>query len=197
MWDSIPSRLAKDNKKFIFSALKQGARAREYENALIWLTDTGLIYKVTAVENSQFPLNQHAINTCFKVYYLDIGLLGAMTKIPIEMTVQGTRLFNEYNGAFVENYVAQQLTAVMDQNMYYWRSKNAKAEVNFLCEINGNIYPLEVKAGINPKSKSLKSYADKFSPPSLIRTTLLNFKQDGDIRNLPLYAISLLPKLIQ
>ncbi|MBL7072716.1 MAG: ATP-binding protein [Candidatus Omnitrophica bacterium] len=197
IWDSIPAQLAKDNKKFIFSSLKQGARAREYENALIWLDDTGLIYKVTAIENSRFPLKQYAIKTCFKVYYLDIGLLGAMFKTPIEITVQSTCLFNEYKGSFVENYVAQQLTTAMDQNMYYWRSKNAKAEVDFLCEINGQIYPLEVKAGINPKSKSLRSYADKFSPSCLMRTTLLNFKQDGDICNIPLYAISILPKLFQ
>ncbi|MCK5450808.1 MAG: ATP-binding protein [Candidatus Omnitrophica bacterium] len=197
IWDSIPSHLAKDNKKFIFSSLKQGARAREYENALIWLNDTGLIYKVTAIENSQFPLKQYAIRTCFKIYYLDIGLLGAMVKIPIEATIQNVRLFNEYKGSFVENYVVQQLTAIMNQNMYYWRSKNAKAEVDFLSEINGQIYPLEAKAGINPKSRSLKSYADKFSPPCLIRTTLLNFKKNGNIRNIPLYAISLLPKLIQ
>ncbi|MFH1847102.1 MAG: AAA family ATPase [Candidatus Omnitrophota bacterium] len=197
IWDSIPAQLAKDNKKFIFSSLRQGARAREYENALIWLDDTGLIYKVTAIENSQFPLKQYAIKTCFKIYALDIGLLGAMTNIPIETAIQGTSLFNNYKGSFVENYVAQQLTALLNQNIYYWRSENAKAEIDFLCEINGQIYPLEVKAGINPKSKSLKSYADKFSPPCLIRTTLLNFKQNGDIRNIPLYAISLLPKLIQ
>jgi len=197
IWDAIPAQLAKDNKKFIFSSLKQGARAREYENALIWLNDTGLIYKVTAIENSRFPLQLHAIKTCFKIYYLDIGLLGAMAKTIIETMVQGTRLFNGYKGSFVENYIAQQLSALMDQNMYYWRSKNAKAEVDFLCEINGQIYPLEVKAGINPKSRSLKSYADKFSPPHLLRTTLLNFKQDGNICNIPLYAISLLPKLLQ
>ncbi|MBU1128509.1 MAG: ATP-binding protein [Candidatus Omnitrophica bacterium] len=196
IWDSIPAQLSKDNKKFLFSSLKQGARAREYENALSWLDDTGLIHKVTAIEHSGFPLKQYAIKSCFKLYYLDIGLLGAMAKIPAEITIQGNHLFNEYKGAFVENYVAQQLTATMDQSMYYWRSKNAKAEVDFLCEINGQVYPLEVKAGVNPKSKSLRSYAEKFSPPRLARTTLLNFKENGDIRNIPLYAIFLLPKLI-
>ncbi len=197
IWDSIPAQLAKDNKKFIYSSLKSGARAREYENALSWLDDVGLIYRVSAIENSQLPLTQYAIKTCFKVYCLDVGLLGALAKISEDMIVRGNLLFNEYKGAFVENYVAQQLTAVLGREMYYWRSKNAKAEVDFLCEINANIYPLEVKAGVNPKSKSLKAYADRFNPPNLVRTTLLNLKRDGAVCNIPLYAITLFPQLIQ
>jgi predicted AAA+ superfamily ATPase len=196
IWDYIPKHLAKENKKFVFSAIKKGVRAREYENALKWLEDTGLIHLANAVETVKHPLKHYANTGCFKVYALDVGLLGAMAKSPVELLAQGKRLFNEYEGAFVENYVAQQLVSHFHQQLYYWRSKGGKAELDFLFEFEGNICPLEVKAGINPKSKSLKSYDLQFKPDRLMRTTLLNFKKDGKIYNLPLYAVSLLPEFI-
>ena len=194
-WDSIPRHLARENKKFIFSAIKKSARAREYENALTWLKDTGLIYQAKAVETPKFPLAHYADTGSFKIYALDVGLLGAMTATPVELLARGERLFNEYQGAFVENYVAQQLAAHFGTRLYYWRSKGGRAELDFLCEFTGNICPLEVKAGINPKSKSLRSYDLQFGPPTLARTNLLNFKKDGKILNIPLYAVSLLPRL--
>jgi len=193
IWDSIPKHLARENKKFIFSAIKKGARARAYENALIWLEDTGLIHRASAVETPKHPLMHYADTHCFKVYALDVGLLGAMAKSPVELLAQGERLFNEYEGAFVENYVAQQLVSHFHQQLYYWRSKGGRAALDFLCEFAGRICPLEVKAGINPKSKSLRSYELQFEPTRLARTNLLNFKKDGKICNLPLYAVSLLP----
>lgn len=196
IWDSIPKHLAKENKKFVFSAVRKSARAREYENALIWLQDAGLIHRATATGTIKNPLTHYADRGCFKVYALDVGLLGAMSRLPTELLVGGDRLFNEYEGAFVENFVAQQLMAHFGQPLHYWRSKGGKAELDFLCEFSGRIYPLEVKAGINPRSKSLRSYDMQFSPPVLVRATLLNFKRDGKIFNLPLYAISLLPELI-
>lgn len=196
IWESIPKHLAKENKKFIFSAIKKGARAREYENALTWLEGAGLIYRANAVETCKLPLKHYADHACFKVYALDIGLLGAMSNSPPELLVKGERLFNEYEGAFVENYVAQQLVSHFNQTLYYWRSKGGKAELDYLCELGGRIYPLEVKSGLNPKSKSLKSYDQQFSPTQLVRSNLLNFKKDGKICNLPLYAVSLLPRLI-
>jgi predicted AAA+ superfamily ATPase len=197
IWESIPKHLAKENKKFIFSAVKKGARSREYENALAWLEDAGLIYRANAVETCKLPLKHYADHNCFKVYALDLGLLGAMANSPLELLVAGERLFNEYEGAFVENYVAQQLVSHFSQTLYYWRSKGGKAELDFLCELGGNIYPFEVKAGLNPKSKSLKSYDQQFSPSRLVRSNLLNFKKDGKICNLPLYAVSLIPRLIE
>lgn len=196
IWDSIPKHLARENKKFVFSAIKKGARARAYENGLTWLEDTGLIHRANAVETVKHPLKHYANTGCFKVYTLDVGLLGAMAKSPVELMAQGKRLFNEYEGAFVENYVAQQLVSHFHQQLYYWRSKGGKAELDFLFEFQGNICPLEVKAGINPKSKSLKSYDLQFKPDRLMRTTLLNFKKNGKIYNLPLYAVSLLPEFI-
>lgn len=196
VWDSIPRHLARENKKFVFSAVKKGARARAYENALTWLEDAGLILRANAVETAKHPLKHYADSSSFKVYALDVGLLGAMARSPVELLVQGKRLFNEYEGAFVENYVAQQLVSHFRQPLYYWRSKGAKAELDFLCELGGRICPLEVKAGINPKSKSLKSFDLQFNSTFLARTNLLNLRKDGKIYNLPLYAVSLLSDLI-
>ncbi|MBT3258122.1 MAG: ATP-binding protein [Deltaproteobacteria bacterium] len=196
IWDSIPLHLARENKKFVFSALKKGARAREYENALTWLMDVGLIFQALAVETVKAPLSHYANTTSFKVYALDVGLLGAMGDTPVDLLARGERLFNEYEGAFVENYVAQQLVSHFGHRLYYWRSKGGRAELDFLCEFGGEICPLEVKAGINPKSKSLKSYDSQFKPPTLARANLLNLKKDGKILNLPLYAVFLLPALM-
>jgi uncharacterized protein len=196
VWDSIPKHLAKENKKFVFSAVKKGARAREYENALMWLDDSGLIHQAHAVQIVKQPLMHYADSSCFKVYALDVGLLGAAAGSPVDLLVRGERLFSEYEGAFVESYVAQQLVSHFGQSLYYWRSKGGKGELDFLCEFKGAIYPLEVKAGINPKSKSLRSYDSQFKPGRLVRTNLLNLKSDGKILNLPLYAISILPILI-
>ena len=192
IWDSIPGHLAKENRKFVFSAVKKGARAREYENALTWLEDAGLIHRAAAVRTVRHPLKHYADRGCFKVYALDVGLLGAMSGSPVALLARGDRLFNEYEGAFVENYVAQQLISHSQPSLYYWRSRGGRAELDFLCEFAGRICPLEVKAGINPRSKSLRSYDLQFSPSALVRTTLLNFKKDGKILNLPLYALSVL-----
>jgi predicted AAA+ superfamily ATPase len=196
IWDSIPGHLARENKKFIFSAVKKGARGREYENALTWIEDAGLIHRACAVESAKHPLKHYADTSCFKVYALDVGLLGAIARSPVELLAQGERLFNEYEGAFVENYIAQQLVSHFPQPLYYWRSKGGKAGLDFLLEFADRIVPLEVKAGINPKSKSLKSYDLQFSPARLARTNLLNFKKDGKICNLPLYGVSRLIDLI-
>ncbi len=196
IWDSIPKHLARENKKFIFSAVKKGARGRAYENALTWLEDAGIIYRANAVASAKHPLKHYEDTGCFKVYALDVGLLGAIAKSPVELLVQGERLFNEYEGAFVESYIAQQLVSHFPQKLYYWRSKGGRAELDFLCQFADQIFPLEVKAGINPKSKSLKSFDLQFKPSRLGRTNLLNFKKDGKICNLPLYAVSRLTELI-
>lgn len=196
IWETIPKHLAKENKKFIFSAVKKGARGREYENALKWLEDSGLVLRVNATVTDRYPLKHYADNSCFKMYALDVGLLGAMARSPVDLLVKGNRLFNEYQGAFIENYAAQQIVSHFNKPLYYWRSRGGKAEIDFLFEFQGKVYPLEVKSGINTKSKSLKSYDTQFSPDKLGRTNLLNFKQDGKIFNLPLYAVSLLRRLI-
>jgi predicted AAA+ superfamily ATPase len=197
IWDSIPGQLARENKKFIFSAVKKSARARDYENALLWLDDSGLILRAFSVSAAKHPLKGYMNRNNFKVYLLDVGLLGALARVPAEVLVQGDRLFNEYRGAFVENFIAQQLAASLAMELYYWRSEGKMAELDFLCTVESHIYPLEVKAGINPKSKSLKSYDQQFHPPLLLRSTLLNLKCDGKICNIPLYGILCLPQIIR
>jgi len=195
IWNSIPAYLSKENKKFVFAAMRKNVRAREYEGALQWLENAGLIYKSYQVSTARFPLKGYMNRNSFKVFVLDVGVLGAMAGILPKTLVSNNNLFNEYKGAFVENYVAQQLRSEKKIDLYYWTSKGKKAELDFLCEIDGLIYPLEAKAGINPKSKSLASYDKQFSPNVLSRTTLLNLRKDGKICNYPLYAINLFPKL--
>ena len=195
IWDSLPAQLARENKKFIYSAVRKGARAKGYEDALQWLEDAGLLLRCHAVSTAKHPLKGYMDRECFKIYCLDVGLLGAMAGVPLEVLVRGDDLFNEYGGAFVENYAAQQLAAI-GMDLYYWRSSGKIAELDFLCEIDGAICPLEVKAGINAKSKSLRSYDNQFNPLVLGRATLLNLKHDGKICNIPLYAISLVRELL-
>ena len=195
IWESIPFQLARENKKFVFSAIKPSARSREYENAISWLEDAGLIYKSKLVSRANVPLKGYWDKNAFKVYLLDVGLLGAMANIHKEILLQGNELYTTYHGSFVENYVAQHLKSSLDIDLYYWKSDRGTAEVDFLYESRSKIFPLEVKAGINPKSKSLRSYNDRFHPPTLLRTTLLNFRKDGMIWNIPLYAISSITNL--
>jgi len=197
IWESIPGQLARENKKFIFSAVKESARARDYESALMWLADSGLILRSFSVSTAKFPLKGYMNRSIFKVYLLDVGLLGRLAGVPLEILVRGDRLFNEYQGAFVENFVAQQLSGSLMMDLCYWRSEGKMAELDFLCNVDNKIYPLEVKAGINPKSKSLTSYHQQFQPPLLVRSTLLNLKCDGKICNIPLYGISSLPRIIR
>ena len=179
----------------MFSALKKTARAREYENALQWLQDAGLILRANLVKTAKLPLSAYADRSNFKIYVFDVGLLGALAKLSPEALLQGEHVFTEFKGALVENFVAQQLVAHHETALYYWKS-GGTAEVDFLCERGNAIFPLEAKAGVNPHSKSLAFYAQNFRAATLSRTTLLNLKHDGSIYNYPLYAISLFPKLL-
>ena len=193
VWESIPVHLARENKKFMFSAIRRSARGREYENAIAWLSDAGLIRKAFRVSTARLPLRAYARPNIFKVYALDVGLLCAMTRLPPSVLIEGDRLFREFRGALVENYVAQQLVQGGAAALHYWASDGGRAELDFLHEQAGAVLPLEVKAGLNPRSKSLRSYDQQFGPPSLSRTNLLNLRRDGRILNYPLYAISRFP----
>jgi predicted AAA+ superfamily ATPase len=195
LWDSIPSQLAKENKRFVFSAIRKSVRAREYEGALQWLENAGLIYKSHQVTVPKQPLKGYMNRSSFKVFVFDVGILGAMVKLAPQVLIEKDRLFTEFKGAFVENYVAQQLRSEKQIDLYYWTSEGKMAELDFLCEFGSQIYPMEAKAGISPKSKSLNSYDQQFRPPVLSRATLLNLRHDGRILNYPLYAITLFPKL--
>jgi len=194
VWEAIPKQLAKENKKFIFSNLKKSARLRDFEKALVWLEKSGLILKSCRLVTAKQPLSAYCENNIFKLYALDIGLLGAMADLEPAIMVQGDLIFRQFEGALVENYVAQQLKAQQNQELYYWQSSGT-AEVDFICAYSDLVIPLEVKAGINPKSKSLKFFTTKYDSNIAVRATLLNFKQESRLVNIPLYAISLFPEI--
>lgn len=192
IWDSIPVHLGKENKKFIFSAIKKSARARDYEEALQWLLDAELIDRVSQITTPKLPLKSYSDREGFKVYLLDVGLLGAMCRLPARVIVEGSLLFVEFKGSFTENYVAQALKAASKAPLYYWTSQ-ANAEVDFLLEHNGKVFPLEVKSGTSTKKKSLLVYQEKYHPSELSRTSLMNLKKDGHVCNYPLYFVSQFP----
>jgi len=194
IWNSVPHHLSRENHKFIFSALRPGARARNYEEALKWLEAAGLVLRCSCVHNPSHPLAARRLPHIFKIYCMDIGLLAAMAGVQSAMLVQGDAIFTSYSGAFVENYVAQQISALSDQPLAYWKREGNLAEVDFLHE-NEGIIPIEVKAGINPRSQSLRSYRKRYSPQMAYRLSLLNFCKEAGLVNLPLYAAHRIPGL--
>lgn len=193
VWESIPSQLAKENKKFIFSAIRQSARSREYESAIQWLADAGMIYKSYQISTPKLPLPGYQDGQAFKVFLLDIGLLGAMSQLPAEVIINGDKFFTEFKGAFMENYVAHELAIQHNKALYYWTSQG-KAEVDFLTLYKNKIYPLEVKSGWITKSKSLQIYGSRFES-TLARASLHNLLRQDNLFNYPLYLVSRFPSL--
>ncbi|MBF8263761.1 MAG: hypothetical protein HW387_1426 [Parachlamydiales bacterium] len=192
VWKQVHRQLAKENKKFIFAAIRKSARGRDYEDAIQWLSDAGLIHKSFLVESPKFPLSAYADSNIFKIFLADVGLLGAQGNLSPQTVIDGDLLFTEFKGALTENYVAQELIARRCKEPYYWASEGI-AEIDFLIEEDHEIYPLEVKSGPSQKKKSLIVYNQKYSPAKLIRATTMNLKHDGDIYNCPLYLISRFP----
>lgn len=194
VWDSIPNQLAKENKKFIYSAIRKGARAKEFEVALQWLIEAGLIHKVRLINTPKNPLSAYADINAFKIYLADVGLLGAMAHLSPKIILHENELFQEFRGAITENYIAQELTH-SSYRLYYWASAG-KAEIDFILEEDDQIYPLEVKSGNSSKKKSLKVYEKKYSPQMLIRCSPMNLKKDGNLLNCPVYLIEKIRSLI-
>jgi len=195
LWNSVPSQLAKENKKFIYSLIKHGSRAKEYELAMSWLIDCGLIHKVYRVNKPAIPLKAYEDQSAFKLFLVDVGLLAAMGDIDVKTLLQGNMLFEEFKGALTEQYVLQQLKTKKEINVYYWSAENATAEIDFLVQYDNRIIPIEVKAEENLKAKSLQTYVDKYSPKLAIRTSMSDFRQQSWMDNLPLYAIGELTSL--
>lgn len=193
VWDSIPSQLAKENKKFIFSIIRKSARGREYEAAIQWLVDAGMIYKAYEVSVPRVPLSGYRDQQAFKVFLLDVGLLGAMSQLPPDIIIHGDKFFTEFKGAFTENYVAQELASQHNKELYYW-SSDGKAEVDFLTVYNQKIYPLEVKSGNAIKSKSLQVYGARYKS-ILARASLHNLSRQGNLFKYPLYLVGRFPNL--
>lgn len=188
VWNSIPTHLAKENKKFIFSAIAQSARAREYEAAIQWLLDAGLIYQSFNVTKPAFPLEHYAEKNNFKIFLFDVGLLGAMSQLPPQILLNN-QILTEFKGALTENFVAQEFICSHTKSLYYWSSEG-RAEVDFLITDDSKILPVEAKANISRKKKSLLVYDQKFNPAYLIRLSAMNFEKNTRIYNYPLYLTS-------
>ena len=189
LWNSIPSQLAKENKKFIYGLIREGARAKEYETAIMWLTDCGLVHKISRVNNAGIPLKAYEDLKAFKLFVSDIGLLGCMSGLRQRTLLDGNDLFVEFKGALTEQYVCQQLKTLDDIDVYYYTNDRGSCEIDFVIDTGDEIVPVEVKAEVNLKAKSLKTYPEKFSPKTSIRTSMTNYKKEELITNLPLYAI--------
>ena len=195
LWNSIPSQLSKENKKFIYGLMREGARAKDYEVAIMWLSDCGLIHKVSRVNAAGIPLKAYEDLKAFKLFLVDVGLLGCMTGIGKSALLEGNKLFVEFKGALTEQYVCQQLKTLKDLGIYYYTNDRGNCEVDFVVDTGENIIPLEVKAELNLKAKSLKTYREKFSPELSVRTAMTDYKEEAGLINLPLYAIEQMDKL--
>ena len=188
LWRSIPSQLAKENKKFVYSALKSGARAREYESALQWLDDAGMMRQVFRVGTPRLPLRSYFDFSAFKLYVHDVGLLGAMSDLSPSIVLEGDSLFTNFKGAMTEQYVLQELL-VAGCKPAYWTNDAGNAEVEFVVQGEKGVYPVEAKAGINTQAKSLKVYRKLFSPPFAVRTSLAAARDGTDTKDIPLFAL--------
>lgn len=193
IWNAIPAQIAKENQKFIYGQIKPGGRAAEFENALSWLEKTGLVYPVVKISKPGLPLAGYADASSFKLYMIDIGLLGAKSFLSAKTLLEGNRIFEEFKGALTEQYVLQQIKLIDDIPVYYWTGRTS--EVDFVIQYEDYVIPVEVKAGINLRARSLALYQEKYHPQKSIRTSLADFKITNDLYDIPLYMIGSLNKL--
>ena len=189
LWKSIPAQLSKENKKFIYGAAKEGARARDFEAALSWLINSGLIYRVNKITKPDLPITAYEDFNSFKLFVLDVGLLGAMTNLQAETIIDGNRIFEEFKGAIAEQYVLQQFKTIKDLPVFYWSNETSRAEIDFVIQIKSDVVPVEVKAERNLQAKSLKVYIEKFKPNYAIRTSMADYKKTDNLIDLPLYTL--------
>lgn len=190
LWNSIPSQLSKENRKFIYGLVKQGARAREYESAMQWLIDGGLIHKVPNVAAPRIPLKSYEDKSAFKLFVVDIGLLGAMSALDSETIVNGNNIFTEFKGALTEQYVLQQL--LLKYTPYYYSKPNSQQEVDFLIESSGRVIPIEVKAEENLKAKSLRQFVDDNKSDLAYRISMSSYRKEEWLTNIPLYSVQII-----
>jgi predicted AAA+ superfamily ATPase len=189
IWNSISSQLAKENKKFIYGLVREGGRAKEYETAIMWLTDCGLVHKVSRVNVAGIPLKAYEDLRAFKLYIVDVGLLGCMTRLRQRTLLDGNDLFTEFKGALTGQYVCQQLKTIEDLGVYYFTNDRGSCEVDFVIDTGEKVIPVEVKAEVNLKAKSLRVYKGKFNPEISVRTSMADYKKEDWLVNLPLYAV--------
>jgi len=188
VWNSIVSQLSKENTKFIFNVLRPGARAKDFELALEWLKDAGLVHKITRITKSGIPLTAYADWNDFKLYFVDVGLLGALAQIPEQILLNGNALFTEFKGVLTEQFVLQQLL-VNELNPFYWHPENAQAEVDFVIQKGIHVIPIEVKSGTSLQAKSLWVYYQKYKPKFCVRTSLKLNETNDWVTDIPLYRL--------
>lgn len=189
VWNSIPMQLAKENKKYIYGQVRKGARAKDFELAIQWLLDCGLIHKVHRIEKPALPLKAYMNLDIFKIYLLDVGLLMAMTGLNAQVIIDGNRIFTEFKGALTEQYILQQLIAGENVEPYYYSAENSKGEIDFILQGNTSVIPLEVKAEENLRAKSLKAFCEKYKPKYAVRTSMSDYRKQEWMTNIPLYNI--------
>lgn len=189
LWNSIPSQLAKENKKFLYGLVREGARAKEYETAIMWLADCGLLHKVSRTNMPHIPLKAYEDLKAFKLFILDVGLLGCMAGLHRRTLLDGNELFVEFKGALTEQFVLQQLATLPDIGIYYYTNDRGSCEIDFVIDNGEQVIPVEVKAEINLKAKSLKFYQEKFQPKISVRTSMAEYSETGSLVNLPLYMV--------
>ncbi len=197
VYNSIPSQLGKENKKFIYGHLRSGARSKEYEDAIQWLVDCGLVIRVSRVSKAGLPLLGYADLNAFKLFLNDVGLLSAMGDLDARTLLEGSQIFEEYKGSLTEQYILTQLISELKLNPFYYSEERSTAEIDFLVQLRGNVIPIEVKATENLQAKSLKVYAEKYKPNYVIRTSLSDYRKEDWLINLPLYAISCLKTIVE
>lgn len=195
IWKSIPEQLAKPNNKFIFSHVKKGWRAKDLEDALLWLVNAGLVYKVCKIEKPYMPLSAYKDDTAFKLYLADVGILRKLSRLPASVIIDSSPIYTEFKGALTENFVLNELVKSSDNDIYYWVSGN-QAEVDFITQCGVNIVPIEVKAEKNVKARSLAEYRKKYEPEYSVKTSMKNDTSGKEVLNVPLYLISKLNQII-
>lgn len=188
-WSSIPAHLSQENKKYVFGRVREGSRAKDYEESLAWLAQAGLIRRVGRVTKPGLPLSAYDDWKAFKVFMLDVGLLGAMSGLDPVTVLEGSRVFTEFKGALTEQYVCQQLVSGCGLAPYYWSAENSSGEIDFLVQDRGRVYPIEVKAEENLRSKSLGSFCKRYEGMAARRFSLSGFRDEGWMRNVPLWAV--------
>lgn len=189
LWNSIPAQLSKENKKFVYGLIKEGSRAKEYELAMLWLSDCGIVHKVHRVTAPNLPLKAYEDMKAFKLFFADVGLLSCMVRLRQDTLLDGHELFKEFKGALTEQYVLQQLKTIKGIETYYWTNERNSAEIDFVIDNGADVIPVEVKAEVNLQAKNLKTYHEKFQPRKSIRVSMADYKDEGWLLNLPLWAI--------
>lgn len=187
VWNSIASQLAKENKKFIYGMLREGARAKDFGVAIEWLRDAGLIYKVSRTKSGELPLNAFEDFSIFKIYLLDVGLLSAINKLTADTLIAGNEIFSTYKGALTEQYFFQQIRDKVDF-VYYWSAENSRGEIDFIVQKEGKVIPIEVKAEENLRAKSLAAFVAKYPGLHALRFSMSDYREQNWMTNIPLYA---------